>query len=1850
MWPVRSAIVFALACPLVVAACPEGGSKTIGPGRGLPDAVKTSSTITVTGTPLPAVLELFSATITVTVRDASGPIAGALVTVSSDRSVDLVDPQKKTTDASGVVRVIIASNTPGTATVSATVALSGGASGPLIANAQVVFEDPFVVTAAPTEVPADGMTTSTVTGKFTFHPSNAVVSLRSNRNAGGTDVDVIEVVSGFDQGDSDASPDMNDEVRFSVRSRTPGTATLTVGTSFGMEASLDDETVDVTFFASVHLDEVASASSVIATPSKVPADGRSASTIFITLRDASGNPLKGAVVVVSSDRAGDVITQPASPTDDSGAATAEIRSTQVGTATVSVTVNPGPGAIALSNPAQVTFFVDPLTEALGASSEVAASPPTVLADGTSVSVVTVRVRGASSVPGVAFVVRLASSRGAMDHITFEGSESPLRTGAVTDVNGIATFEVSSLAPGASVLTATLHRDPAGFLRDIPIDDTAQVEFVDPLRDVIASTSVVTAVPPGVDANGVAASTIEITVLGANASPVVGKTVAVSSLRAEDVLTQPSAPTDADGKTRAQIRSTKAGVTQVAVTVDPLGNPIVLEQRANVTFVAAQDELAASSLLVAAPPEVRANGRDASTMTVTLKDAHGNPARGLGVLLSSSRGAVDVVSVLERPGFSPGEALTDENGVALFQVRSIVAGAATFSAQILRIPDPAILNQTAMVKFVTVLDDLAGSSLVTANPGTVDANGVSAATIEIVLRDANANPLVGATVTVLSNRVEDALTQPSAPTDAAGKTTAQIRSTRPGAAEVTVTVDPTGLNIVLNARATVTFNAVAAPLRLTTFTANPTRVPLGGSVVINWELIGIPTSQILTGATLTPGDRATTLVPSFAPATLDPSAVFRLTVLDDDLTGVTHEVAGAVLAAGGGRAMGNSVAALAGGGYAVAGRFEGTTTFAPGVTRTAVGSGPNLFVTWYDKNGSLLDVKTAGGGDYAEAFAAAAHPGGRLFLCGACLGNFAAGVGEPREVSFNCSSFNSVSLYFNADRTLRWAKRVASAGFDQCLKVAVAPNGDGFAAGQFNAAATFGQGERNEVTRTPAGSFDVYLARYAAHDGSLVFANQGGSSHFDVPGAVIADDVGGAIFVGGFGAFGGVAGGTAVFNPGAPDSKTLTQEGSGDIFAVRYRADGAIDAAVRGGGGGFESVTAAAPAPGGGVYIAGPFTAPISFGTGAGALTLTPAGTASQFLVRTDRNFDPVFGRVTEGNGVVEVRKSDATRDGIVALTGFVNGSASFNFGRPDATSIDSGGTKVAFVVTVAPEGSIVSARKEGGPGETKGLGIAAADDGTLFLSGLFSGTSTFGAGEPGENTFTATAIEEAFALRLSAVNSRTLVVRPAGLAFAKSAGSNFIDKGISIGAFPDGSSAVAGISQPLANNTITFGVGETNPITLTSPDNNSKDFVARFRLDGTVACAAFARQGGFGEVRGLATYAQGDLVVTGDFFVDNSITPGDTIVDPNGPSPIRLTSAGSTDVFVARFDKDCRVLWAKSAGAGANDQAFAVAALLDGGAAIAGAYTNAAVFGAGEAAGGGNEGETTLPSMTSGSGFLAVYNRDGTLRWVRRVGGGSSTTEQNAEGLAAYPNGDVVATGSFSGQGFFDPGVTLSASSHDLFLVRYSAAGSPLWSTQAFGGPKAFGKRVAITPDGDVIVAAEFRGTGMVRFDPMGQNVSFNNPSATATDVAVARYRGSDGAFVWAQQMAGGFEDVVRGLDVFPDGRIVVVGGFNGTATFGRVGDPRRTMLSSSGDFDEDIFVVVLEPNGDLVTVKQTGAAAGDERANGVAALTDGSLLLTGELGSATVTFGAGELNERTLTKVGGFRDFFFSRFFPYNP
>src|SRR3972149_4880328 len=136
---------------------------------------------------------------------------------------------------------------------------------------------------------------------------------------------------------------------------------------------------------------------------------------------------------------------------------------------------------------------------------------------------------------------------------------------------------------------------------------------------------------------------------------------------------------------------------------------------------------------ASPASGGADGTAASTITVTLRDAGGNPVSGKTVTLTATLGTV-----------TQPVAATDANGQTTGTVRSTTAGPSTISAT--DVTDTLPLTQTASVTFTAGAVD-AGTSTVTANPTTVTADGVASSTITVTLRDTNNNPVSGKTVTL-----------------------------------------------------------------------------------------------------------------------------------------------------------------------------------------------------------------------------------------------------------------------------------------------------------------------------------------------------------------------------------------------------------------------------------------------------------------------------------------------------------------------------------------------------------------------------------------------------------------------------------------------------------------------------------------------------------------------------------------------------------------------------------------------------------------------------------------------------------------------------------------------------------------------------------------------------------------------------------------------------------------------------------------------------------------------------------------------------------------------------------------------
>ncbi|MEK7073605.1 MAG: invasin domain 3-containing protein [Patescibacteria group bacterium] len=95
----------------------------------------------------------------------------------------------------------------------------------------------------------------------------------------------------------------------------------------------------------------ATRSTIVAVPGAVAADGTSAITVTVTARDDAGNILSGRGVNVASNRPADVWNTTVGTTDENGAAVFTLRSTLVGSSTLTAVVD----GVALSGSANVSF-------------------------------------------------------------------------------------------------------------------------------------------------------------------------------------------------------------------------------------------------------------------------------------------------------------------------------------------------------------------------------------------------------------------------------------------------------------------------------------------------------------------------------------------------------------------------------------------------------------------------------------------------------------------------------------------------------------------------------------------------------------------------------------------------------------------------------------------------------------------------------------------------------------------------------------------------------------------------------------------------------------------------------------------------------------------------------------------------------------------------------------------------------------------------------------------------------------------------------------------------------------------------------------------------------------------------------------------------------------------------------------------------------------------------------------------------------------------------------------------------------------------------------------------------------
>lgn len=307
----------------------------------------------------------------------------------------------------------------------------------------------------------------------------------------------------------------------------------------------------------------------------------------------------------------------------------------------------------------------------------------------------------------------------------------------------------------------------------------------------------------------------------------------------------------------------------------------------------------------------------------------------------------------------------------------------------------------------------------------------------------------------------------------------------------------------------------------------------------------------------------------------------------------------------------------------------------------------------------------------------------------------------------------------------------------------------------------------------------------------------------------------------------------------------------------------------------------------------------------------------------------------------------------------------------------------------------------------------------------------------------------------------------------------------------------------------------------------------------------------------------------------------------------------------------------------------------------------------------------------SDDGFVRILGHDGTVRSTTFFAS-SDHQFDGVHSLALLPEGAIVVVGRTAGE-LVVP--RISPTRTDGFVALVEPDGSVAWTRQRarrWGEtgpvPTSF-EQVLVAPDGRILVVADVRCNREAWCAGMEPELAFLVLDRAGTLAAVTRVRsadlfpgahltgfnvgqvlpGPDGPIVTGYQ--GGSRDSLRvsglGWDLTPawagpsvlgtsrglfsggpaavlsDGRIVVAP----TASYGAEFD-------GANHGGPDGLVAVLSARGEVLDVRQYGGAA-DERANGLAVLADGRVLVTGVAGQGLSEYGLTPTARPIGTRLG---------------
>ncbi|WP_395741810.1 SBBP repeat-containing protein [Prosthecobacter sp.] len=392
----------------------------------------------------------------------------------------------------------------------------------------------------------------------------------------------------------------------------------------------------------------------------------------------------------------------------------------------------------------------------------------------------------------------------------------------------------------------------------------------------------------------------------------------------------------------------------------------------------------------------------------------------------------------------------------------------------------------------------------------------------------------------------------------------------------------------------------------------------------------------------------------------------------------------------------------------------------------------------------------------------------------------------------------------------------------------------------------------------------------------------------------------------------------------------------------------------------------------------------------------------------------------------------------------------------------------------------------------------------------------------------------------------------------------------------------------------------------------------------------------------------------GNVFMAGETTDDGTFGD------LKRTGLGSTDFFLTKVSPEGKFLWVRSLGGSLVDRGYGVATDPSGNIYVTGHYQSTDAQANGQ----------TLPNAGDYDVFIAKYDTQGALLWIKTAGGKGY---DYGHGIAVDSQGDIVVTGAVAGEAKFG-NVTVNAGSttRPIFCAKYDPSGTLKWVKTTTGKFSGSGHGIGVdakdsiyiggsgggdgsmdgitlqskaqagivlklTPEGQGVWAATLPGVPSAGFHEitvdtagrtwcagMFKGVLNGGPVQTTGDKdndGVLAHYSPEGKLVWSHVLQGPATDYCLGVATDNTGRCFVTGEFSETATF--AGQTLKTQGAT------DIFTAAFDAKGGLEWLVQSGGVKGDN-AYCMAWNPSGRLVFSGA-SVAPATFGG-----QTLTSPGG--------------